>query len=242
MSVEPVRLQKFLSECGVASRRAAEILIQEGKVKVNGNIVTELGTKVTPGKDQVRVRNKIVLAAPKGIILLHKPKGVVSSLHDPEGRRSIADFITKPYRSYFPVGRLDWDSTGLIVLTNDGELAERLMHPRYGFERKYHVRVEGHMSDKELRRIERGVNLPDGRIEAKVTVLEQDDKSMWLEMIITEGRNRVIRRLMDHLRHQVIKLQRISHGPFELGKIKAGGMRHLTQKEYLRARAKVMRG
>lgn len=239
---ESVRLQKFLSECGVASRRASETLIQEGKVKVNGNIVTELGTKVVPGKDQVRVRNKIIIPARKGVILLHKPKGVVSSLSDPEGRRCLADFITKPYRSYFPVGRLDWDSTGLIVLTNDGELAERLMHPRYGFERKYHVRVEGHPTDKTLRRIERGVNLPDGIVTANVRVLEKDDKSMWLEIIITEGRNRVIRRLMEHLRHHVIKLQRISHGPFELGRIKAGGMRHLTEREYLRAKSRVMRG
>ncbi len=235
-----MRLQKYLSECGVASRRAAELLIQEGKVKVNGDVVTQLGTRINPDRDKIQVREKIVKPAHKGIILLSKPKEVVSTMSDPRGRKCLADFLTRPYRSYFPVGRLDWESTGLVVLTNDGELAEKLLHPRYGFERRYKVRVSGRVQDKELRRIERGINLKDGTARADVHFVKSEGDSTWLELSLAEGRNRIVRRMMEHIHHPVLKLQRISHGPFKLGKLKPGQLRRLTEEEYRSARKKVL--
>ena len=236
-----IRLQKFLSECGVASRRASEKLIREGKIEVNNVVITELGTKVDPLHDQVRVNRRIVKPPPRGIILLNKPRGVVSTLSDPEGRPTVADYLTKHFVSYYPVGRLDWDSTGLIILTNDGEMAERLMHPRYGFERTYQVRVERIVSERTLQKIESGVRLDDGMARGKVKFMSRDEDSCWLEITVTEGRNRIIRRLMDRLEHPVMKLKRVSYGPFHLGKLQTGNIRKLTEKEYRHFRERVMK-
>lgn len=236
-----MRLQKYLSECGVASRRHSEELITEGKVEVNNKVVTELGTKIDPFHDQVRVSRRIIKPPPRGIILLNKPRGVVSTLSDPEGRPTVADYMTKHYRSYYPVGRLDWDSTGLMIMTNDGEMAERLMHPRYGFERTYHVRVEGIASEVVLQKMEAGVRLEDGIIKARAKFLSRDQDSCWLEITVSEGRNRIVRRLMDKLRHPVMKLQRVSYGPFKLGNLQVGSIRKLTEKEYRFYRERVMR-
>lgn len=235
-----VRLQKFLSECGIASRRKSEELIAEGKVQVNKKIIRELGTKIDPDKDRVTVRNKLVRPAEKGILLFHKPKEVISTLKDPEGRPCIGDYLSKHFRSYFPVGRLDWDTSGLMVLTNDGDLAERLMHPRYEFERVYHARVEGNVSDKTLEKMQRGVTLADGKAQAKGKIISQDDKSTWIEVSVTEGRNRLVRRLMDKLRHPVIKLRRISHGPFHVGKLKSGEILKLSERQYVHFRKRVL--
>lgn len=236
-----VRLQKFLAECGVGSRRKMEQFITEGRVRVNGRVVTELGCKIDPEVDRIEVNRRPVHAAPKGIVLLNKPRGVVSTLSDPEGRRSVADFLTKHYRSYFPVGRLDWDSTGLMVLTNDGEVAERLMHPRYGFERVYHARVEGSVAVEVLGKLERGIRLSDGVVKAQGTILKNDENSTWIEVRISEGRNRVVRRLFDKLGHPVMKLKRIVYGPFKLGRLQVGQVRVLTAKEYDEVRLKVLK-
>ena len=235
-----VRLQKFLAECGVGSRRKMEQFITEGRVRVNGAVVTELGRKIDPYNDRIEVNRKLVRAAPKGIMLLNKPRGVVSTMSDPEGRRTVADFLTKQYQSYFPVGRLDWDSTGLMVLTNDGEIAERLMHPRYGFERVYHARVEGSVSSELLGKLERGIRLSDGVVRASAAILKNDENTTWLEVRINEGRNRVVRRLFDKLGHSVMKLKRIVYGPFRLGRLQVGQIRPLSQDEYENARRKVM--
>lgn len=210
------------------------------KVKVNGRIVAELGTKIDPAVDRVQVKERFVSLVERGVLLLNKPRGVVSTLSDPEGRPTIGDFLTKHFRSYFPVGRLDWESTGLVVLTNDGELAERLMHPRYGFERVYHVKVSGRVDDKTVRRLERGINLEDGPVAARVSVLETLEDATWLEVMVTVGRNRIVRRMMEAVHHPVQKLQRVSHGPFRIGKLKPGEMRRLTQREYEFARTKVL--
>jgi len=236
-----VRLQKFLAECGVGSRRKMEQFIIEGRVRINGQVVTELGRKIDPEVDRIEVNRRPVHAAPKGIMLLNKPRGVVSTLSDPEGRRSVADYLTKHYRSYFPVGRLDWDSTGLMVLTNDGEVAERLMHPRYGFERVYHARVEGSMPAELLNKLEHGLRLSDGVVKAKGSILRTDENSTWVEVQIHEGRNRVVRRLFEKLGHPVMKLKRTVYGPFKLGRLQVGQVRVLTRKEYEEARVKVLR-
>ena len=235
-----VRLQKFLAECGVGSRRKMEEFITEGRVRVNGQVVTELGRKVDPESDRIEVNRKPIRMAPKGVMLLNKPRGVVSTLSDPEGRRSIADFLTKHQSSYFPVGRLDWDSTGLMVLTNDGEIAERLMHPRYGFERVYEARVEGSVPQAVLDKLARGVKLSDGVVRASGEVISTEEGSTWLEVKIREGRNRVVRRVLEKLGHPVIKLKRTVYGPFKLGRLQVGQVRALTQKEYIQVRRKVL--
>jgi 23S rRNA pseudouridine2605 synthase len=235
-----VRLQKFLAECGVGSRRKMERFIIEGRVQINGKVCTELGRKIDPDVDKIEVNRRPVHAAPKGIMLLNKPRGVVSTLSDPEGRRTVADFLTKHYQSYFPVGRLDWDSTGLMILTNDGEIAERLMHPRFGFERVYQARVEGSVEDGVLQKIQKGVRLSDGFVQASATVIKNDENTTWLEVRIREGRNRVIRRLFDKLGHSVMKLKRTVYGPFKIGNLQVGQVRVLTMKEYEQARRKVM--
>jgi 23S rRNA pseudouridine2605 synthase len=235
-----VRLQKFLAECGVGSRRKMEQFITEGRVRVNQQVVTDLGRKIDPDVDKVEVNRRPVHAAPKGILVFNKPRGVVSTMSDPEGRRSVADFLTKKYQSYFPVGRLDWDSTGLMVLTNDGEIAERLMHPRYGFERIYHARVEGTVSNNVLEKISRGVRLSDGVVKATASILNNDENTTWIEISLSEGRNRVVRRLFEKLGHAVMKLKRTVYGPFKLGRLGVGQMRALTLSEYEQARRKVL--
>lgn len=235
-----VRLQKFIAECGVCSRRAAEVLITAGKVRVNGKVITELGTKVDPEHDQVYVRNKIVRPAPKGIVLFHKPKHVVSTLDDPQGRPSIKDYLTKHYKSYFPVGRLDFESTGLVILTNDGELADRLLHPRYGLERVYEARVAGTVAPRTLAKLSRGILLEDGMARAEAEILNNAEDSTWLRIRVHEGRNRLIRRIMEKVHHPVSKLKRVSHGPFTLHRLKPGEMRKLTEREYSYFHRKVM--
>lgn len=234
-----VRIAKFLSECGVASRRAAEELLLAGKVKINEQLVSDPATRVDPEHDSVRVRNKIVKPPEKGVVLFHKPRGVVSTMSDPQGRPCVADYLGKHFRSYFPVGRLDWDSSGLMILTNDGELANLLLHPRYQFKRIYHAKVSGQISEKTLRRFPRGIRLNDGMARADVTVLKSGDDLTWLEVSISEGRNRIIRRLMDIVRHPVIKLQRVAHGPVKLGKLKPGMLKQLTDREYQRLKSSV---
>lgn len=235
-----VRLQKFLAECGVGSRRKMEQFIREGRVRVNGQVVTELGRKINPESDKVEVNRRLVRAAPKGIMLLNKPRGVVSTLNDPEGRPTVAEFLTKHYTSYFPVGRLDYDSTGLMILTNDGEMAERLMHPRFGFERVYEARVEGSVAQSTLDKLRAGVRLSDGIVEADGAVLRSDDNSTWIQVTIKEGRNRVVRRVFEKLGHPVMKLKRTTYGPFKVGRLQVGQVRALTLKEYLQVRRKVM--
>lgn len=234
-----IRLQKFLAECGVGSRRKMENLIERGKVRVNSQVVKDLGFKVDPETDKVQVNGVYVRPAPKGIILLNKPRGVVSTLEDPEGRPTVGEYLTKHYQSYFPVGRLDWDSTGLIILTNDGELAERLMHPRFQIERTYHVRVEGSIPDSVLLKARRGVRLRDGEARANVEVMRGEGGTTWLEVSVKEGRNRLVRRLFERLGFPVIKLKRIAYGPFRLGNLQVGRLRVLTQKEYDTLRRRV---
>lgn len=166
---------------------------------------------------------------------------MVSTLDDPQGRRCIADYLTKHYTSYFPVGRLDWESTGLIILTNDGELADTLMHPRYEVPRVYHARVEGKISNRVIENLSRGVKLTDGKAKAEASILSADDKSSWVEVTVLEGRNRLVRRLFDAVGHPVMKLNRVSHGPVRLGKLKPGDIRRLTTEEYRTLKSRIER-
>ena len=228
-----VRLQKFLSECGVASRRKAEELIVEGRVRINGKVSKELGVKVDPYTDQVYVDRKPVARREAGMFLFHKPVGVVCTRNDPEGRETIQDFLPRRYQNYFSVGRLDYNTSGLLLLTNDGDLANRLMHPRYQMERVYEARVSGRVTQKTLEKIRNGVQLKDGPIKGKAKILKSGANSTWLEITLSEGRNKAVRRLMDHLGHPVSKLRRSKYGPFHLGYIPVGKLEKVSSQDFL---------
>lgn len=233
------RLQKILSAAGVASRRAAEILIQEGRVTVNGQTVTELGTKADPDVDTVRVDGRRVKPAlRRRYILLYKPRGYITSRSDPQRRPTVIDLLEKGgVREYvYPVGRLDYDSEGLLLLTSDGELAARLTHPRHGVAREYEARVRGVPDRHELERLAKGVVI-DGRrtAPARVTiskVIEGDSgRDAVLSFEIREGRNRQVRNMCDAIGHPVVGLKRVRIGPISDEYIRPGEFRDLTPKE-----------
>lgn len=227
-----MRLQRYLAQAGLGSRRHCEELIKLGKIKVNGKVAT-LGSKIVPSKDKVEFDGATLKTKDQGIILLHKPIYVVSTMRDPQGRQCIADFLTPRYRNYFPVGRLDFESCGLVILTNDGDLADKLLHPRFQMTRTYIVEIEGPFKLNMLQEMKRGVHLEDGPIKANAKLLKQAGKVSELSIEISEGRNRVIRRLMQKLGLNVLTLKRIGHGPFRLGKLKPGQLRKLSEKEYV---------
>ena len=237
-----VRLQKFLADCGVASRRKSEQMITLGEVTVNGKVITKLGTKVDPGKDAVKVNGKLLHGEKKGLLLFHKPKHVVSTMQDPEGRPAIADYLGERYESYYPVGRLDFESSGLMIITNDGEFANRLLHPRFGFDRVYQVKVRGLVTVETIKKFEHGIRLDDGLAKAKVKIIESGPNSTWLRVVIGEGRNRLVRRMMDQVGHAVVKLIRVAHGPFELGKLAEGQLKVVKYADYMQAREIVFAG
>lgn len=229
----PERLQKVLAHAGVASRRACERLILDGRVSVNGSTVTELGTKVDPARDAIRLDGKRVGQAPRHrtYLVLNKPRGFVTTLKDPEGRPTVKDLIRGVRARVYPVGRLDYDSEGLLILTDDGDLARRLMHPSSGVAKTYLAKVRGEPSPEALRRLERGV-----RIEGKPTLpatarLARRGENPWIEVRIVEGRNRQIRKMLDAVGHPVMRLRRTGYGPLTLGKLAHGLFRPLTDGE-----------
>ena len=226
------RLQKFLSRAGVASRRQAEGLILEGKVKVNGQVVTELGVKIDPDKDRVQVEGKRVgTPSPPVTFMLHKPYGCVSTTRDPQGRRTVMDLAPKDYGRLYPVGRLDYDATGLMLLTNDGELAERLTHPRYQVPRTYRVTAAGEMGDRALEQLAGGIELDGRPVSTEVKLLKKGSGKTILEITVWEGRYHLIKRLLEDVGHQVLKLKRMAFGPLHLGRLVRGACRPLTRQE-----------
>jgi 23S rRNA pseudouridine2605 synthase len=227
------RLQKILSSAGVASRRAAEKMIAEGRIRVNGAVVTEPGTKADPGRDEIRVDDRLISCETERIyILLHKPQGVVTTLHDPQGRPIVTDLLSGVTERVFPVGRLDYDSEGLLILTNDGEFSQRLQHPRYGIPKTYRVKVEGNPGKKEIQMLENGIDLPDGRFAPADVCLEKTNRaSTWLRLTITDGRNRVIRRAFEVLGYPICRLVRIAVGDVTLDAVREGAWRMLTRRE-----------
>jgi 23S rRNA pseudouridine2605 synthase len=226
------RLQKVLAHAGIASRRRAEQLILQGRVTVNGRPVTQLGTKVDPSRDDIRVDGQRVhLTAHHVYILLNKPAGVLSTMHDPGGRRSLGDLVSARERLY-PVGRLDADSEGLILLTDDGDLANRLTHPRYEHDKEYRVLVNGTPSDETLEAWRRGVVLEGERTApATVDVLRKGKDGTLLRVTMHEGRKRQIRSVAALLGHPVRELRRVRIGPLRLGSLQPGQWRHLTEQE-----------
>lgn len=236
------RIQKLMAQAGLGSRRDCEKLIANGRVTVNGRRAT-LGDKADPTTDTIVVNGRTIkpLQTEKIYVALHKPKGVISSLDDEleEGRTTVRDLVPLPGHLY-PVGRLDKQSTGLILMTNDGNLAHKLTHPRYGHEKTYRVVVEGRISQEALARWQEGVYL-DGRktIPAKISIVQQDVSFTRLEIVMREGRKRQIRRVANMLGYPVTQLVREKIGPLTLGSLKPGDWRHLTDKEVTALKAAV---
>ena len=226
------RIQKFLSRAGVVSRRAAEDLILEGKVTVNGRVVTELGVKVDPDKDRVQVEGKRVgLPPPPVTFMLHKPYGCVSTTRDPQGRRTVMDLAPRDHGRLYPIGRLDYDATGLMLLTNDGELAQRLTHPRYQVPRTYRLTAVGEMDDAALEKLAGGIELDGRPVSTEVKLLKKGSGKTILEITVWEGRYHLIKRLLEGVGYTVLKLKRMAFGPLRLGRLVRGACRPLTRQE-----------
>ena len=227
-----VRLQKFLAEAGVASRRASERIIFEGRVTVNGQTVTELGTKVDPSHDKIAVDGRALKPRRKLYVALHKPPGYICTRRDPESRKIISELLPAEWASLVPVGRLDCHSEGLIFLTNDGDFCLKLTHPRYGVRKIYRVTIEGGV-DKELAdKLMKGVVHKGEKLKAeRVRILASGHKTSLLEMDLAEGKNREIRRMFEVFERRVIKLQRVQIGRIKLGELRAGRWRTLTDTE-----------
>ncbi|HEY8888809.1 MAG TPA: pseudouridine synthase [Clostridium sp.] len=226
------RLQKFMARCGVASRRKCEEVITAGRVKVNNLVVTELGHKVDPEKDEVHVDNKIInIEENKVYIALNKPEGVVSTVKDEKERKTILDLVNIKERIY-PIGRLDYDTCGLIILTNDGDIYNKVIHPRQAINKVYKAIIEGCPTDEEISEFCNGVDI-DGYITAKADfeVNKRIGFNCWVTITIHEGKNRQIRKMCDVIGHPVIALKRVSVGNITLGNMEKGSWRNLTEDE-----------
>lgn len=236
------RLQKVIARAGIASRRKAEDLIRDGKVKVNGKVITELGVKVSPS-DRVEVEEIQIQREEPVYFLFYKPRGVISTVKDEKGRKAVTDFFPDIKERIFPIGRLDYDTSGLLLLTNDGDFANLLMHPRSEIDKVYVAKTEGIPQKEALRKLEKGVRLEDGKTApAKVKMLSSDKKKQTaiIEIAIHEGRNRQVRRMFEAIGHPVAKLKRERYGFLTLGGLKAGEMRELTPHEVKQIRALAM--
>jgi 23S rRNA pseudouridine2605 synthase len=238
-AADGVRLQKVLAQAGIGSRRACEALIGEGRVEVNSEVVTEQGRRVDPERDVIRVDGARIPPPRRHLYLaLNKPRGVVVTMDDPEGRRTVADVLAEgasrslKKERLFHVGRLDTDSEGLLILTNDGDFAHKLAHPSYQVPKTYIVEVTGVVSPQTLRRLRRGITLEDGPVRpTSVKIVSSAGEKSLLKITLQEGRNRIVRRTMEAVGHPVRRLSRIGIGPVRLGNLQAGEYRELTAEE-----------
>jgi 23S rRNA pseudouridine2605 synthase len=228
-----IRLQKLLALAGIASRRRSEELMLDGEVEVNGEVVTRLGTKVDPAADVIRVSGRrLPPVSEKVYLALNKPRGVVSTMSDPEGRRTLQDLVADRPERLFHVGRLDTDTSGLIILTNDGDFAHRLAHPSYEVDKTYVAEVTGQLFPRVLKQLLAGVTLEDGPVTvSKARIVEASPAKSIVELVIHEGRNRIVRRLLEQVGHPVTRLTRTRIGPVALGRLSPGELRDLTTDE-----------
>jgi 23S rRNA pseudouridine2605 synthase len=236
VDTENERLQKYLSRAGVASRRAAERLIEDGRVSVNGRIITELGTKVTPHKDRVELDGAVIEVDERSVyILLNKPQKYICSLDDPEGRAVVTELIPPQFGRVYPVGRLDWDSEGALLLTNDGELTNLMTHPRHELDKTYLVKISGLVDnmDARIERARGGVVLDDGYRTMPASIFRDADTGLhtWFVVTIREGKNRQIRRMFETVGLDVRRLKRIAYGPLVLGELGYGEWRRIEEHE-----------
>lgn len=229
------RLQRALARIGIASRRKAEEIIREGRVTVNGETAT-LGMKADPVRDRIMIDGKLLAAPePRVYFVFNKPRGVVTSLSDPEGRRTVRDFLKGITYRVFPVGRLDYDSEGLLFISNDGDFAQSILHPSRKIPKIYEVKVKGVIGDEHLERVRRGVRLEDGlTMPAEARILRHTDANSWIEVTIYEGRRRQIRRMLETIGHPVLRLRRIAVDGVTLRGLKPGQLRFLTAEELKR--------
>jgi 23S rRNA pseudouridine2605 synthase len=234
------RLQKIIAEMGIASRRAAEEIIIEGRVTVNGK-PAEIGMKADPLRDHIKVDGKLLVNPEKKVyFIFNKPRGVLTSLGDPEGRPTVTDFLKGIKQRVFPVGRLDYDSEGMLLLTNDGELAHAVLHPSKKIPKTYLVKVKGVLEKEDMEKLRTGIRL-DRTVTApaKVKPLRKTDNNSWIEMTIYEGKKRQIRRMLEKVGHQVMRLMRIRIDGIEMGKIKPGEFRRLSSEELEKIKTEV---
>jgi len=236
------RLQKIIAHAGFASRREAETMIREGRVTVNGRVVTELGTKANPGRDHIKVDGKLITRAETHrYILLYKPKEVTSTVNDPEGRKTVVDLVKGVRERIYPVGRLDYQSEGLLLLTNDGDLAYKVSHPKHGSVKTYHVKVRGIPDERIIGKLERGITIDGKRTvpceiqqmktTGRSTGRRDDEGNSWYEVRLREGRNQQIRKMFKAVGHPVSKLRRVAIGPIADPKLTPGDWRELTKHE-----------
>jgi len=227
------RLQKVLANAGVASRRHSEELILNGRVKVNGAVIKTLGTKVDPEKDTIEINGELLKTEmPKIYLMLNKPAGYVTTAHDPQGRPTVVDLVKDAGERVYPVGRLDYDTAGLLLLTNDGDLTYALTHPKHEVDKTYMTLVQGVPNPDKLKRFRKGLRLADGPTSpAGVKLIKTVRGNAWLEIVIHEGRNRQIRRMCETIGHPVIKLKRIKLGFLTLDNLEEGKYRQLTKDE-----------
>ncbi|HPC08524.1 MAG TPA: pseudouridine synthase [Smithella sp.] len=227
------RLQKVIAAAGITSRRHAEELITRGRVSVNGVVVTKLGEKADAQKDIIRVDGKIISTEKvKYYIVLNKPAGFVTTLHDPQNRPTVVDLLGSVPERVYPVGRLDYDSKGLLLLTNDGDFAQQIQHPRFQKPKIYKVKIQGHLSRQDVKQLSRGINVDDDFFKPEnLKVDKMNDRSCWLRLTLKEGKNRIIRRGFEKIGYRVALLVREAIGDLALGALKEGEWRHLTRKE-----------
>ncbi|MCL1922716.1 MAG: rRNA pseudouridine synthase [Propionibacteriaceae bacterium] len=230
---EGIRLQKVIAGAGLASRRVAEEMIVDGRIEVNGRVVTELGTRVDPEVDVIRLDgSRIPTQRHRVYLALNKPTGVISTMDDPQGRPTLTDFLPRKSSRLFHVGRLDVDTEGLIILTNDGDFAQRLSHPSFEIDKVYMAEVEGSMSNQDLKSLDKGVYLDDGFIKPdKVKLVSRSGPKTLVEITIHSGRNRVVRRMLEAVGYPVVRLARTKVGPIQLGKLPSGQTRELSVEE-----------
>ncbi|MBI4689087.1 MAG: rRNA pseudouridine synthase [Nitrospirae bacterium] len=226
------RLQKILAKMGIASRRGAEEIILEGRVTINGKTAT-LGMKADMSKDHIKLDGKLLTKPePKIYLMLNKPRGVITTLSETEERPTIRNFLKKIKYRAFPVGRLDYDSEGLLFLTNDGDFAHAVLHPSKKIPKTYHVKIKGFLEDDKIERLKKGVKLQDGlTLPSVVKKLRKSEENSWIEITIYEGRKRQVRRMLERVGHSVLKLKRVRINGIELGNLAPGEIRYLTPME-----------
>ena len=233
--IEKIRLNKFLSQWGSVSRRQADALIKQGQVFINSSKIHDLSTLVDPKKDKVRVKKRIIRPDQFSpiYIIFNKPENVLTATEDNTSRPTVMDFIGKQKRRVFPVGRLDWATEGLLLFTNDGEFAQQVLHPKYKINKTYLVKIKGKVKQSQLQKLLRGVSTPRGRMSAQhVKILSRSGESnQWIQIVISEGKNRQIRLMLDKLGYKIIKLRRVTIGKLKMGKLKKGSFKAIKKSE-----------
>ncbi|MGI9548981.1 MAG: pseudouridine synthase [Bdellovibrionales bacterium] len=223
---QKIRLNKYLAQWGDVSRRKADELIKKGDIFLNGSLVKNLGTFIDPKKDHIRIKNKKILATQITPIymMFNKPENVLTTTKDPKNRLTVMDFIKKNKQRIFPVGRLDWNSEGLLLLTNDGDFSQKVLHPTYKIKKTYLVKIQGRPSPEQLKKLLKGVTTPIGKMKASYVkkVPKTNPNNQWIKIIIAEGKNRQIRHMFFKLGYRILKLRRVAIGRLKLSRLKKG--------------------